>query len=162
MSSRHIRPVALCVFRNHGRILVFEGYNRTKKQHFYRPLGGRIEFEESSREAAAREIKEELGADVENLRHLGTLENIFTHRRKPRHEIVFIYDGTFVDKSLYEPPFLMAVEGNRHEFKALWKNLSDFDPDRLPLYPNGLLELLRNERNDYLGLFRNFFPKWRL
>lgn len=145
MSSNRIRPIALCVLRNDGRILVFEGYNRSKRQHFYRPLGGGIEFGESSREAAAREIKEELGADVEHLRHLGTLENIFTYQGETGHEIVFIYDGTFVDKSLYEPPFLMAYEDNGTSFKAHWKNIGDFHPDECPLYPIGLLELLTEE-----------------
>jgi hypothetical protein len=39
-----IRPIAICVFRHKDRILVAEGYDPVKKQTFYRPLGGVIEF----------------------------------------------------------------------------------------------------------------------
>jgi hypothetical protein len=41
-----IRPIALCVFHNNNRILVFEGYDKAKDEIFYRPLGGGIEFGE--------------------------------------------------------------------------------------------------------------------
>lgn len=39
-----IRPLAICVFRHQDRILVAEGYDPVKDEHFYRPLGGGNEF----------------------------------------------------------------------------------------------------------------------
>ncbi len=44
--KKRVRPLAICVFRHHDRILVMEGYDPVKKEHFYRPLGGGIEFGE--------------------------------------------------------------------------------------------------------------------
>ncbi len=45
-------------------MLLQTGYDSNTNQHFYRPLGGGIAFGEHSRDAFAREIREELGAEV--------------------------------------------------------------------------------------------------
>lgn len=139
-----IRPIVICLFRHYGRILTFEGYDPTKKQIFYRPLGGGIEFGEHSQQALAREIREELDTAVTNLHYLATLENIFTFNGRPGHEIVQVYDGRFVDETLYHCPLIKGREDDGHRFTAVWKSLSDFEgPNAPPLYPDGLLELLR-------------------
>jgi len=44
----HIRSIAICVFRHKNHILVAEGYDPVKDEYFYRPLGGGIEFGETS------------------------------------------------------------------------------------------------------------------
>src|ERR1051325_12102377 len=95
MKKKRIRPLAICIFRNKDRILVAEGYDSVKDEHFYRPLGGGIEFGETSMDTVCRELREELNAEVErgSLKYLGTVENIFTFLGKPHHEIVLIYDG---------------------------------------------------------------------
>lgn len=46
MKPQTIRPLAICVFRHAGRILVAEGTDEVKGETFYRPLGGAIEFGE--------------------------------------------------------------------------------------------------------------------
>jgi 8-oxo-dGTP pyrophosphatase MutT (NUDIX family) len=90
MDTTRIRPIAVCLFRNENRILVSEGFDTVKQYYYYRPLGGGIEYGESSREAIVREIQEELGARVENLQLLGVLENIFVYEGQLGHEIVFV------------------------------------------------------------------------
>ena len=55
---------------------------RIKDETFYRPIGGRIEFGERGAETVAREIREEINAEVANLVYLGALENIFTYESK--------------------------------------------------------------------------------
>ncbi len=145
MKKPRIRPLALCVFQHDGRILVSENFDPTKRETFYRPLGGGIEFGERGIDAAAREIHEELAAAVRDIAYLGTLENIFTFNGKPGHEIVLIYDGSFVDSSLYGRESLTGREGS-HAFKAVWKRLSDFVPGHPPLYPDGLIDLLLSSR----------------
>jgi len=143
MKPNAIRPIAICVFRNDGRILVAEGRDPLKRQTFYRPLGGAIEFGEYSADTIARELSEELGAAVVDLRYLGTLENVFTYGDQTGHEIVMIYDGAFADRSLYEQPVIQGVEDNGLSFRAVWVRLSDCaDPAAPPVYPTGLLELL--------------------
>lgn len=136
-----IRPIALCLFRQGDRLLVNEARDTLKQQNYCRPLGGGIEFGETSAAAVAREIREELDVEVVNLRLLGTLENIFVNNGVPGHEIVLVYDGEFADAALYEQPFLPGVESNGVAFQAQWRSLDSFGAD-LPLYPNGLLALL--------------------
>ena len=92
-----IRPLALCVFRRGDLIFVARGYDKHKDETFYRPIGGRIEFGERSRDAVTREVREEIGAEVTDLVYLGALENIFTYEGRPMHEIILIYDGKFTD-----------------------------------------------------------------
>jgi NTP pyrophosphatase (non-canonical NTP hydrolase)/8-oxo-dGTP pyrophosphatase MutT (NUDIX family) len=133
-----IRPLALCVFRHGDRILVGEGHDPVKGSRFYRPLGGGIEFGEHGLQTVARELGEEMGAAVANVRYLGTLENVFTYAGETGHEIVLIYDGELVDRSLYERHHLPFDSSER----AVWKSLDELRAGPEPLYPTGLLELL--------------------
>lgn len=96
-----IRPIAICVFHHDGKILVSEAFDSAKGASFCRPLGGGIEFGETSAQTIERELQEEIGAEVINLRLIGTLENIFTYMGKPAHELVQVYDGEFSDASIY-------------------------------------------------------------
>lgn len=142
----NIRPIVICVFSYNGRILTVEGYDPIKHQIFYRPLGGGIEFGELGRDALVREIREELDTAVTDLRYLATLENIFTFDGRPGHEIVQVYDGRFVDESLYHCPVIKGREEGGQRFTAFWKSLSEFEGKNAPpLYPNDLLKLLRQE-----------------
>ena len=146
MKKNRVRAIAICVFRNADRILVAEGFDELKNQKFYRPLGGTIEFGEYSDETIRRELKEEIQAEVSDLRYLGTLENIFTFNGENGHELVFVYDGKLTDKALYEKEFLQGDELGT-SFKAIWVDLRGIGPDSPPLYPTGLAELLYESKS---------------
>ena len=88
--SSPLPPIAICVIRREERLLVFEGRDPTKPETFYRPLGGGINFGEIGHEAVARELREEIGAEIENVRYIGMLENIFKFGGQPKHEIVLV------------------------------------------------------------------------
>ncbi len=137
-----IRPVALCVFRSNDRILVFEGFEKARSETFYRPLGGGIEFGEQAEDTVQRELKEEIGADVTDLKYLGMLENIYIFNAKPYHEIVLIYDGALISSGLYEQAVIVGEEANGDVIRAMWKRLDEFREGKSILYPPGLLELL--------------------
>ncbi len=139
MDTPKIRLIALCVCSRDDKILVCKGRDPIKNESFFRPLGGGIEFGETGAEAAAREFMEEIGAVVENVRYLCTIENIFVYLGKPSHEIALIYDGDFADQSLYHRPLIEGAEANGAPIEAVWKSLGDFGDGRPPLYPNGLL-----------------------
>jgi 8-oxo-dGTP pyrophosphatase MutT (NUDIX family) len=138
---KHIRPVAICVFRRNDDILVIEAFDSVKSQTFYRPLGGGIEFGETSAAAVAREVREEVGAEISQLRYLGALENIFTYEGAPGHEIVHVHEGWFLDRALYAKTRIIGAESDGTPFRALWKPLESFS-SVAPLYPDGLKELL--------------------
>jgi len=145
MKREHVRPLAICVFRNEGRILVAEGYGPSENQVYYRPLGGTIMLGEYSANAVVREIKEELNAEITDLRLLGVLENIFTFAGELGHEIVMVYDAQFSDQSFCEHEEFQGVEDMNEPFRAIWKSLDFFHSGSPPLYPDGLLELLMKE-----------------
>lgn len=143
MKPHVIRPLAICLFSRDGRVLAAEGYDPVKQQVFYRPLGGAIEFGETSAQTVARELQEELGARVRDLRYLGTLENIFVYNGQTGHEIVMVYDGRLADESLYSADALDGHEDDGQSIHAVWLDVSALRrPDAPPIYPDGILDLL--------------------
>ena len=144
MQESQIRALAICVFSHHGKILVNEAYDPVDGLSFCRPLGGGIEFGETGDQAVAREIREEIGAEVSDVRYVGTLENIFMYLGRPGHEIVRVYDGRLTDTSMYDRHSIAGAESDGQPFGASWRSLDAFGP-QLPLVPKGLAELLRSK-----------------
>lgn len=104
MAEHFIRPLALCIFHHHGKILVNQFHDDVENMTLFRPIGGGIEFGERSHDAIVREVQEELGRSISDIRLIGTLENIFTYAGNPGHEIVQVYDARFDDAEVYEKP----------------------------------------------------------
>jgi 8-oxo-dGTP pyrophosphatase MutT (NUDIX family) len=140
-----IRLVALCVFRNDDKILVREYHDPKTNFTNYRPVGGTIEYGEQSEDAVKREVLEETGIEITEPRLLGVIENIFVPKHTGiglGHNIEFIYEAEFPDKSLYEKQTIDGIEGNEN-FKAIWMPIAYFqEPNANPLVPDGLVELL--------------------
>lgn len=143
MDTTRIRPIAICLFRYGNRVLVSEGFDTVKQSYYYRPLGGGIEYGESSKTAVLREIQEELGVEVEHLQLVGVIENIFTYEGEQGHEIVFVFDGEFSDKSLYELDEMDCYEQEANiTFKAKWRSLNEIEKTGSSLVPEDLANLL--------------------
>jgi len=147
-----IRAVALAaVWRGHERLVHGFGDEGTGET-FWRLPGGGIEFGEFGHEAALREIKEELGADLLGLRHLATIENVFTFRGEGGHEIVFAYEAAFVDPALYELEIVPAIESNGGTFTLVWKSIPDIRDSGAKFVPPGLLDVLEDRLRNKTGL----------
>jgi len=141
VDSSRVRVVAICVFRHDDRLLVIEGFDKVKRSFYHRPLGGGVEFGETSQEAVQREIREETGQEITDLRLLGVLENLFVCDGKPGHEIVFVYDGRFVDEAMYGKESMTLTEDGGETFRVTWRPLASFD-DQHRLVPEQLWDLL--------------------
>ncbi len=141
MEEEIIRPIAICVCRDGNRILVAE--YRERGRLFYRPLGGGIQFGEYGHEAVQRELREEIGGELIEVRYIGLLENIYDIEGASTHQIVLVYDGRLTDPLFYEKE---SLQGNElgEPFKVVWKRLDEFGLGKAPVYPNGLLDLLRD------------------
>jgi len=135
------RPVALALIRRRDEILVGPVTELDGTVIGRRPPGGTIEFGESGSDAVVREIHEELGADITDVRYIGTIENIYTFRGQPEHELVRLYEARFSDRSFYSRDVIDCVEANGIRFTCVWKPIADFRSG-VPLYPEGLLQLL--------------------
>lgn len=142
MPGSRIRPIVICIFHHHGKILVNPFYDAHKEQTLFRPIGGGIEFGETSSDAIIREVQEELSLSISNVRLIGTLESIFHYAGKPGHEIVQVYDARFDDAGVYERPWLEGNESDGAPFRAVWCHGSYFT-ETSPLVPEGLLDLLK-------------------
>ncbi len=141
MRPNQIRPLALGIFVHDGKILVFEGYDPADGRNFYRPLGGGIEFGERGHETLVREMREEIGAEVTNVRYLGLNESIFTHNGGVGHEIVLLYTGEFCDPAFYERQSFTGEDGDQ-TLRISWMPLADFAAGLALLVPLGLLEMV--------------------
>ncbi len=139
-----IRTVVLAaILRPTDRaLLVSRGYDPSKLQIFYRPLGGGVEFGESSRQALQREMTEELGVAIRLVRKLGTLESIFVYDGARGHEIVIVWQVEFEDPALYLEETLMYCEGDKQEV-AQWVQPMSLKAQGIPFYPDGFVELLQ-------------------
>jgi hypothetical protein len=136
-----IRSISICLLRRGEEILVHESYDSVKEEGFARPLGGGIDFGETSAMRRSGRLKKSWGADITAVELLGIVENIFVYEGEPGHEIVFVYDGRFVDESLYERESLDGVEGKR-QFKAVWRSPAALRTGPHRLVPEQLWDFL--------------------
>lgn len=141
MGRAFARPVALALIRRRDEILVGPVTELDGTVIGRRPPGGTIEFGESGSDAVIREIREELGTDVTDVRYVGTIESIYMFRGKPGHELVRVYEARFSDASFYSRDVIECVEADGQPFTCIWKPITDFRAG-VPLYPDGLLEMM--------------------
>lgn len=136
-----IRVITLCLIKRETpapAFLMCHHCVRSENQWFYRPLGGGVEFGETSEEAVKRELQEEIGAELTNLRFCGSLENIFTHEGAKGHEIVLVWQADLADKTLYAQEKIVGDE-NGMEITAVWLPLSQ--RQQVTIYPPNILDL---------------------
>ena len=104
-----------------------------------RPLGGTVEFGETTDEALLREFQEELGQYVTITGRPIVLENIFHFQGLPGHEIVFLYPIAFPDGAFAGTDVIHYQEDNGENCVARWFALDTLDvAGGLLLFPNGL------------------------
>ena len=136
---KEIRPIVLGIARKDNKILVGKGYDKSKKQVFYRCLGGGIEFLEKSEDALIREFKEELGIDIKIKNFLGICENIFKYKGKNAHELVLFYN-VYIDSKDYKEKY--KVIDDNIETEAMWIDIKRFKDEELVLYPEHIFKYL--------------------
>ncbi|MEB3291669.1 MAG: NUDIX domain-containing protein [Synechococcales bacterium] len=141
MRKRKIRVIVLGLVRHGDRVLLSEGYDSKLGSHYYRALGGGIDFGESSQDALRREFQEELRVELENIRYLGCSENLFCLEDEPGHEIVFAYQCDLCDRSLYEKSSIPYYEGHK-EYQASWIEISELQSGIKRLVPEVFLSYL--------------------
>lgn len=106
---------------------------------YHRFVGGSVEVGETHRQAVQREVREELGASIKELTHLGVVESFFTVDGVQGHEIVFLYAGRLDPP----PPATGGVltESDGTVLDVCWRPFAD-QAQALPLYPEAAAGLL--------------------
>lgn len=100
-------------------IIIHDGkvlFHKNTNDSYYALIGGRVQICESSAETIKRELKEEIGKDIEIIGYVATIENFFRAKEKNYHEIMFVHRAEFSDeedKKIVDT--LHNIEGGKDE-----------------------------------------------
>jgi 8-oxo-dGTP pyrophosphatase MutT (NUDIX family) len=103
-------------------------------------VGGKIKLNETSKEAAKREVKEEIGMQIEDVTLRSVIENLYTNKGRKVHEICFVYS---VDE---------FFEG---EIPKGFVEVPVSEIDSLDIKPGSIGDLLKNTDNTFVHTLHN-------
>ena len=107
-------------------------------------IGGRVKIGENSEETIKREIREEIGKEIEIKEFVSTIENFFYADDMPYHEIMFVYKVDFIDEEDKKiTDTIKNVEGDK-ELKYEWIDIDEID--KYPLKPDILINMIKNDK----------------
>jgi ADP-ribose pyrophosphatase YjhB (NUDIX family) len=135
-----VKAMAVIERPRDGALLVSE---HADPELFHRPLGGHVEFGEYALDTVRRELQEEIGQSLAQVRLLGVLENIFPWRGGLGHEIVFLYAAAFSDPAAYEIGEQVIRDEAEGRSRVIWRAPGTASP---PLYPAGAAGLIAADR----------------
>ncbi len=131
-----VKAMAVIQRPGDGALLVCE--HAEPGREFHRPLGGHVEFGEYAEAALHREIMEEIGQSLRDVRLLSVVENIFEWQGDRAHEIVFLFAAAFRDDTAYEIAEQRILDEAEGFTRVLWRSPGASSP---PLYPEGVAAL---------------------
>ena len=119
-----------------------KAYDPNKDEYFFRPIGGGIEFGETSVQAIEREVLEEIQQQIAQPKLICVLENLFSFDGQQGHEIVFVYEAEFVDSVLYTEIEIHGCETSGLSYIAQWLSREQIELNQYPVYPTGIEQWL--------------------
>ena len=129
---------AAVVIVHNDRILVHKDIN----SDHYALMGGRVELGEDSITTIKREIKEEIGKEIEIIGYISTVENFFIMKGKKYHEIEFVYLAEFKnEKDKLIQDTIKNIEGKDYlQYEWIERN----QIDKIPLMPVKIQAVLKD------------------
>ena len=128
------------VMIHNGKILVHRNVN----SDHYALIGGRVEIGESSANTIKREIKEELGKDIEITGYISTIENFFEMKGSKYHEILFVHKGEFVNEEDKKIEYTLKNLEGKDYLQYEWLDISKID--EYPLLPSSIKSVLKENK----------------
>jgi len=121
-------------------LFVVKMLDKVKGDHYYRPVGGTVEFGESSIDTVRREVMEELNTQVEVIGSPLIVENFFTCDGEAGHEIDYFYPCKFKEGRFYNRQTFQLLEADGSAWEASWILITDCLNGSLRLVPEALLK----------------------
>jgi ADP-ribose pyrophosphatase YjhB (NUDIX family) len=140
--GKAVRVVAIAIVRQDNRLLAVEVLDDDGALKGWRPPGGGVKFMEFVADALKREIREELGCDIRIEAALDVFENLYMHHDAKGHEIVFAYEVSLLDGTIYARDRFAIKEDNGGTHFAEWVEIDRFATGRDTLYPLALAKRL--------------------
>ena len=144
----NVRAAGVIIHNN--KVLVHKNVN----SDHYALVGGRIEIGENSADTVKREIKEELGKEIEITGYISTIENFFEMKGSKYHEIMFVHKIEFTNEEDKKIEYIMKNQEGKDYLEYEWIELEKLD--EFPLLPEIIKEVLKenkfpvHKRNDEL------------
>lgn len=134
----NVRAAGVIIHNN--KVLVHKNVN----SDHYALVGGRIEIGENSVDTIKREIKEELGKDIEITGYISTIENFFEMKGSKYHEIMFVYKVEFVNEEDKRIEYTLENIEGKDYLKYEWLELDKIE--QYPLWPKAIREVLKENK----------------
>ena len=134
----NVRAAGIIIHNN--KVLLHRNIN----ENHYALIGGRVEIGENSADTVKREIKEELGKDVEITGYVGTIENFFEMKGRKYHEIMFVHKIEFTNEEDKNIEYTMKNIEGKDYLKYEWIDLDKID--EYPLMPSIIKDILKENK----------------
>ena len=128
------------VMTHNGKVLVHRNVN----SDHYALIGGRVEIGENSEDTIKREIKEELGKEIEITGYISTIENFFEIKGSKYHEIMFVYGIEFINEEDKKIDYVMKNIEGKDYLQYEWIELDRIE--EYTLLPKVLKEVLKENK----------------
>lgn len=128
------------VMIHNGKILLHRNIN----SNHYALIGGRVEIGENSLDTVKREIKEEIGKDIEITGYVSTIENFFTMDGLKYHEIMFVYKIEFANEEDKNIEYTMKNIEGKDYLQYEWIDLDKIDD--CPILPVVIKDILKENK----------------
>lgn len=130
---------AAVIINHNNKVLVHRNVN----SNHYALIGGRVEIGEDSETTVKRELKEEIGKDIEITGYISTIENFFEMEGSKYHEILFVHKGEFIDEDDKKiEDTLKNVEGKDY-LQYEWLDIDKIE--QYPLLPEVIQKVLKEK-----------------
>lgn len=125
---------------HNGKILVHKNID----SNHYALIGGRVEIGENSADTIKREIREELGKEIEITGYISTIENFFEMKGSKYHEIMFVHKIEFKNEEDKKIEYTMKNVEGKDYLQYEWIELDKID--EYPLVPKVIKSVLKENK----------------
>lgn len=125
---------------HNGKIL----FHKTPGVEHYALIGGRVKEGETTRKALKREIKEELGKEIEILEPLSFTENFFEMKNSEYHEILVAYRAEFINPK--DKKILSRLENIEPDKNTVYEWVDIKEIGNTDIRPKVIKEIIENKK----------------